>query len=31
MWPAAVEHGAKVVTGGQRPPHLDKGHFYEPT
>jgi acyl-CoA reductase-like NAD-dependent aldehyde dehydrogenase len=28
---AAVEHGAKVVTGGHRPAHLDKGHFYEPT
>ena len=28
---AAVEHGAKVVTGGKRPEHLAKGHFYEPT
>jgi acyl-CoA reductase-like NAD-dependent aldehyde dehydrogenase len=28
---AAVEHGATVVTGGHRPAHLDKGHFYEPT
>ena len=28
---AAVEQGAKVVTGGRRPEHLDKGHFYEPT
>jgi acyl-CoA reductase-like NAD-dependent aldehyde dehydrogenase len=28
---AAVEHGAKVVTGGHRPAHLDKGHFFEPT
>ena len=28
---AAVEHGATVVTGGKRPAHLDKGHFFEPT
>jgi acyl-CoA reductase-like NAD-dependent aldehyde dehydrogenase len=28
---AAVEQGAKVVTGGKRPAHLDRGHFYEPT
>jgi aldehyde dehydrogenase (NAD+) len=28
---AAVEQGAKVVTGGKRPAHLDQGHFYEPT
>jgi aldehyde dehydrogenase (NAD+) len=27
----AVEHGATVVTGGKRPAHLTKGHFYEPT
>jgi acyl-CoA reductase-like NAD-dependent aldehyde dehydrogenase len=28
---AAVENGATVVTGGKRPSHLDKGHFFEPT
>jgi aldehyde dehydrogenase (NAD+) len=28
---AAVAEGATVVTGGRRPAHLDKGHFYEPT
>ena len=28
---AAVEHGATLVTGGRRPAHLDRGHFYEPT
>jgi aldehyde dehydrogenase (NAD+) len=28
---AAVEHGATVVTGGHRPGHLTKGHYYEPT
>ncbi len=28
---AAVDQGAKVVTGGNRPSHLAKGHFYEPT
>jgi len=27
----AVEQGAKVVTGGQRPRHLSAGAFYEPT
>jgi aldehyde dehydrogenase (NAD+) len=27
----AVAAGARVVTGGRRPPHLDKGFFYEPT
>ena len=27
----AVEQGAKVATGGRRPPHLDKGWYYEPT
>lgn len=26
----AVAHGAKVLVGGRRPPHL-KGYFYEPT
>lgn len=28
---AAVQEGATVVTGGKRPAHLDKGHFFEPT
>lgn len=23
--------GAKLVAGGRRPPHLDRGYFYEPT
>jgi aldehyde dehydrogenase (NAD+) len=27
----AVEHGARVVTGGKRPPHLSKGYYFEPT
>lgn len=27
----AQEHGARVVTGGRRPPELDRGWFYEPT
>jgi acyl-CoA reductase-like NAD-dependent aldehyde dehydrogenase len=27
----AVEHGAKVICGGRRPPHLDRGYFWEPT
>jgi acyl-CoA reductase-like NAD-dependent aldehyde dehydrogenase len=27
----AVAHGARVLTGGQRPPHLSRGYFYEPT
>lgn len=27
----AVEQGAKIVTGGRRPQHLDKGWFYQPT
>jgi len=27
----AVAAGAKVLTGGRRPPHLTKGFFYEPT
>ena len=28
---AAVEHGGKVICGGKRPAHLDKGYFFEPT
>lgn len=28
---AAVAAGAKVVTGGKRPAHLDKGFYFEPT
>lgn len=28
---AAQAHGGRVVTGGKRPPHLDSGHFFEPT
>ena len=27
----AVEHGGKVVTGGKRPAHLERGFFFEPT
>jgi aldehyde dehydrogenase (NAD+) len=27
----AVEHGGRVAAGGQRPPHLQRGHFFEPT
>lgn len=27
----ALQQGASVVTGGRRPPHLDRGWFYEPT
>ncbi len=23
--------GAKILTGGRRPPHLERGYFYEPT
>lgn len=26
-----IEEGAKVVVGGRRPPHLERGWFYEPT
>jgi aldehyde dehydrogenase (NAD+) len=26
-----VEEGAKMILGGRRPPHLDRGWFYEPT
>lgn len=28
---AAQEHGAEVASGGRRPAHLDRGHFFEPT
>lgn len=27
----AVSRGAKILTGGKRPAHLNKGHFLEPT
>ncbi|MGQ9600039.1 MAG: aldehyde dehydrogenase family protein [Anaerolineae bacterium] len=27
----AVRRGARVLTGGRRPPHLSRGYFYEPT
>jgi len=27
----AVAKGARVLAGGRRPPHLDRGWFYEPT
>jgi aldehyde dehydrogenase (NAD+) len=27
----AVEHGGRVVAGGKRPVHLDKGYYWEPT
>lgn len=27
----ALEKGAKLLTGGRRPPHLPKGYFIEPT
>lgn len=27
----AVRRGARVLTGGRRPPHLPRGYFYEPT
>lgn len=27
----AVEHGGRVVAGGKRPAHPDKGHYFEPT
>jgi len=27
----AEDHGGKVVTGGGRPPGLDRGHYYRPT
>jgi acyl-CoA reductase-like NAD-dependent aldehyde dehydrogenase len=28
---SGLEQGARLVTGGKRPAHLDKGFFYEPT
>ncbi len=28
---AAVEGGARVLAGGQRPDHLDSGYYFEPT
>jgi betaine-aldehyde dehydrogenase len=28
---AAVEQGARVLTGGRRPPEIERGYFYEPT
>lgn len=28
---AALQEGAKAVTGGRRPPHLERGWYYEPT
>ncbi len=27
----AGARGAKILTGGRRPPHLERGYFYEPT
>lgn len=27
----ALSKGARVLTGGRRPPHLERGFFYEPT
>lgn len=27
----AVERGARLLAGGRRPPHLNQGHFLEPT
>ena len=27
----AVDEGARLVLGGKRPPHLEKGFFFEPT
>lgn len=26
-----IAAGARLVTGGQRPPHLERGYYYEPT
>jgi aldehyde dehydrogenase (NAD+) len=26
-----IQEGAKVIVGGRRPPHLERGWFYEPT
>jgi len=28
---SALADGAKVIAGGRRPPHLDRGWYYEPT
>lgn len=28
---ASVDAGARVVAGGRRPPHLDRGYYFEPT
>ncbi len=28
---AAQSQGARILTGGRRPPHLERGYFYEPT
>lgn len=28
---SGLEQGARLVTGGRRPPHLDRGYYYEPT
>ncbi|MGV0870624.1 aldehyde dehydrogenase family protein [Mycolicibacterium sp. XJ879] len=28
---SGLDQGARLVTGGRRPPHLDRGYFYEPT
>jgi aldehyde dehydrogenase (NAD+) len=27
----ALQQGARLVTGGRRPPHLSRGYYYEPT
>src|SRR6266567_4057655 len=27
----AVQHGARVASGGRRPKHLDRGYYFEPT
>ncbi|HMO56608.1 MAG TPA: aldehyde dehydrogenase family protein, partial [Roseiflexaceae bacterium] len=27
----ARAHGAQILTGGRRPPHIERGFFYEPT
>ncbi|MGV0833976.1 aldehyde dehydrogenase family protein [Mycolicibacterium thermoresistibile] len=31
MLARAIEQGARVVSGGRRPPHLDRGFYFEPT
>jgi len=28
---AAIKHGGRVVIGGKRPAHLDRGYYFEPT